>query len=70
MGERVLGFCHSFLDKEKYPIGYAFDNEEGLKGNFCVIAAAIENSPSNYFSKYTDLISISLSLSKDWDLEI
>ena len=30
MGERVLGFCHSFLDKEKYPKGYAFDNEEGF----------------------------------------
>ena len=30
MGERVLGFCQSFLDIEKYPKGYAFDNEEGL----------------------------------------
>merc|ERR1719186_1241390 len=28
MGERVLGFCHSFLDKEKFPKGFAFDNEE------------------------------------------
>jgi sodium/potassium-transporting ATPase subunit alpha len=27
MGERVLGFCHCWLDKEKYPIGYAFDTE-------------------------------------------
>ena len=30
MGERVLGFCHCHLDKEQYPIGYAFDNEEGM----------------------------------------
>ena len=30
MGERVLGFCHSFLDKEKFPKGFEFDNEEGL----------------------------------------
>jgi len=28
MGERVLGFCHCWLDKEKYPIGYQFDTEE------------------------------------------
>jgi len=28
LGERVLGFCQSFLDGEKYPKGYAFDNEE------------------------------------------
>lgn len=28
LGERVLGFCQSFLDAEKYPKGYAFDNEE------------------------------------------
>ncbi|KAL5271530.1 hypothetical protein ACHWQZ_G001971 [Mnemiopsis leidyi] len=28
MGERVLGFCHSFLDTKEYPIGYAFNNEE------------------------------------------
>lgn len=28
MGERVLGFCHCHLDKEQYPIGYEFDNEE------------------------------------------
>jgi sodium/potassium-transporting ATPase subunit alpha len=27
MGERVLGFCHCWLDKEKYPMGYAFDTE-------------------------------------------
>merc|ERR1712226_1260232 len=27
MGERVLGFCHCWLDKEKYPIGYEFDTE-------------------------------------------
>merc|ERR1711884_777051 len=27
MGERVLGFCHCWLDKEKYPIGYQFDTE-------------------------------------------
>merc|ERR1740124_1124842 len=27
MGERVLGFCHSFLDAKEYPKGYAFDNE-------------------------------------------
>jgi sodium/potassium-transporting ATPase subunit alpha len=27
MGERVLGFCHCWLDKEKYPLGYAFDTE-------------------------------------------
>merc|ERR1711976_91 len=27
MGERVLGFCHCCLDKEKYPIGYQFDTE-------------------------------------------
>lgn len=28
MGERVLGFCHCWMDKEKYPIGYTFDTEE------------------------------------------
>jgi len=28
MGERVLGFCHSFLDAKEYPKGYAFNNEE------------------------------------------
>merc|ERR1712003_43684 len=28
MGERVLGFCHSFLDAKEYPKGYAFDNED------------------------------------------
>jgi len=28
MGERVLGFCHSFLDTKEYPKGYAFNNEE------------------------------------------
>jgi len=27
MGERVLGFCHCWMDKEKYPIGYEFDTE-------------------------------------------
>merc|ERR1711912_94044 len=27
MGERALGFCHCWLDKEKYPIGYQFDTE-------------------------------------------
>merc|ERR1711970_851819 len=27
MGERVLGFCHCWLDKEKYPMGYEFDTE-------------------------------------------
>jgi sodium/potassium-transporting ATPase subunit alpha len=27
MGERVLGFCHCWLDKETYPIGYQFDTE-------------------------------------------
>merc|ERR1712002_797800 len=27
-GERVLGFCHEFLDAEKYPKGYNFDTEE------------------------------------------
>jgi sodium/potassium-transporting ATPase subunit alpha len=27
MGERVLGFCHCWLDKEQYPVGYAFDTE-------------------------------------------
>merc|ERR1719354_67163 len=27
-GERVLGFCHEFLDAEKYPKGYEFDTEE------------------------------------------
>jgi len=26
-GERVLGFCHEFLDADKYPKGYAFDTE-------------------------------------------
>merc|ERR1719312_745868 len=28
MGERVLGFCHTFLDAKEYPIGYEFNNEE------------------------------------------
>lgn len=28
MGERVLGFCHCWMDKEKYPIGYTFNTEE------------------------------------------
>lgn len=28
MGERVLGFCHCWMDKEKYPIGYTFDTTE------------------------------------------
>jgi len=28
MGERVLGFCHSYLDTKEYPKGYTFDNEE------------------------------------------
>jgi sodium/potassium-transporting ATPase subunit alpha len=27
MGERVLGFCHCWLDKEQYPVGYEFDTE-------------------------------------------
>merc|ERR1712142_445019 len=27
-GERVLGFCHEYLDAEKYPKGYEFDTEE------------------------------------------
>lgn len=27
MGERVLGFAHTWLDKEQYPYGYAFDTE-------------------------------------------
>merc|ERR1712170_320604 len=27
MGERVLGFCHCWLDKEQYPLGYQFDTE-------------------------------------------
>jgi len=27
MGERVLGFCHTYLDAKEYPKGYAFDNE-------------------------------------------
>merc|ERR1712110_833949 len=27
MGERVLGFCHCWLDKTDYPIGYGFDTE-------------------------------------------
>jgi sodium/potassium-transporting ATPase subunit alpha len=27
LGERVLGFCHCWLDKEQYPAGYAFDTE-------------------------------------------
>jgi len=27
MGERVLGFCHCWMDKEKYPIGYEFNTE-------------------------------------------
>merc|ERR1719430_1157799 len=26
-GERVLGFCHEFLDATQYPKGYAFDTE-------------------------------------------
>merc|ERR1719411_1839297 len=28
MGERVLGFCHCWLDKEKFPEGFAFDADE------------------------------------------
>ena len=28
-GERVLGFCHSFLDAKEFPIGYKFDDEDG-----------------------------------------
>jgi sodium/potassium-transporting ATPase subunit alpha len=27
MGERVLGFCHCWLDKTDYPVGYGFDTE-------------------------------------------
>lgn len=27
-GERVLGFCHLFLDPEKYPKGYEFDTDK------------------------------------------
>jgi len=27
MGERVLGFCHCWLDKTDYPMGYEFDTE-------------------------------------------
>ena len=29
MGRRVLGFCHCWLDKTQYPIGYQFDTEAG-----------------------------------------
>ena len=29
MGERVLGFCHSYLDAKEFPKGFAFDNEHG-----------------------------------------
>jgi len=28
MGERVLGFCHSFLDNQKFPKGFTFDSDE------------------------------------------
>jgi len=27
LGERVLGFCHLWLDEEKYPVGYTFDTD-------------------------------------------
>jgi len=27
-GERVLGFCHTYLDAKEYPKGYSFNNEE------------------------------------------
>jgi sodium/potassium-transporting ATPase subunit alpha len=28
LGERVLGFCHSYLDASQFPRGYEFNNEE------------------------------------------
>merc|ERR1712214_212696 len=28
LGERVLGFCDFYLDKEKFPSGFPFDGEE------------------------------------------
>nr|XP_040567091.1 sodium/potassium-transporting ATPase subunit alpha-like [Lepeophtheirus salmonis] len=28
LGERVLGFCHNVLDKDRFPEGFAFDSDE------------------------------------------
>ena len=43
MGERVLGFCHSFLDREKFPKGFNFDNEEGL--SYFSLFCSVLNGP-------------------------
>ncbi|RMX45475.1 hypothetical protein pdam_00019733, partial [Pocillopora damicornis] len=41
MGERVLGFCHFYLDAEKFPPGFEFVADEVSSGDHPITAKAI-----------------------------